>query len=133
MNEKSSEIIYGVYFHQKKGLAIARPSSSKGIHWEIDKNKKSKIEVCGMTLTASRIETGTGSYFFYHSLKGYTYIGELWTSYALDLRNINFEIMPVEQKYDLKIQWLKYKIESNCENVFLKNIEGKNEWKICNS
>jgi hypothetical protein len=72
MTEK--EVVFGVYFHPKKGLAVASPADDKKNNWKIDKNKKVQHPI--FNVKVGLVETGTGSYFFYKSLKGYEYIGE---------------------------------------------------------
>ena len=70
------EIIFGVYFHPKKGFAIAEPGREPPHEWEIDKNKHRSYDFFGYKFKLPVYEAGTGSYFFYRSLRGYDYIGE---------------------------------------------------------
>ena len=66
---------FGVYWHEKKGFALAMPSEEKHCDWEIDKDiwKNHPIIRVKMHMVA----TGTGQHFFDRQLKGYEYWGEL--------------------------------------------------------
>lgn len=74
MNEEK-EIVFGVYFHPKKGFAIVEPSKRLKDEWQIDKNKKKPHPLFRFEINV--VEIGTGKYFFNKSLKDYEYIGEL--------------------------------------------------------
>jgi hypothetical protein len=73
--ESEKEIVFGVYFHPKKGFAIAEPSSDQRNDWQIDKNQKRPHPLFRFEIDV--VESGTGKYFFNRSLRGYEYIGEL--------------------------------------------------------
>jgi hypothetical protein len=74
--EEEKEIILGVYFHPKKGFAIAEKDDSEDkFDWKIDKNKSQKHPFFRIDYPV--VNKGTGSYFFYKDLKDYEYIGEL--------------------------------------------------------
>lgn len=63
----------GVYFHEKKGIALATLQEDKRA-WVIDKNKK--VNHPFWRIKHNVVENLTGEYFFEKSLKGYEYIGE---------------------------------------------------------
>jgi len=74
MNEEK-EIVFGVYFHPKKGFAIAESSNGPNEEWQIDKNKKKLHPFFRFDVPV--LQVGAGNYFFYKLLKDYEYIGEI--------------------------------------------------------
>ena len=68
------EIVFGVYFHPKKGFAIAEPTTENGNKWKIDKNESKPHPLFRVQMSV--VQAGTGNYFFNKTLKGYEYIGE---------------------------------------------------------
>lgn len=72
---ETKEIVFGVYFHNKKGFAIVEkhPDERKW-DWTIDKNNYTKHPIFRCRVYYSAV--GTGTYFFNKELKDYVYIGE---------------------------------------------------------
>jgi len=71
---KELDMKEGVYFHDKKGFAVASYLKDQGF-WEVDKNKTKNHPIFRVKINV--VERLTGEYFFSKSLKDYEYIGEL--------------------------------------------------------